>query len=136
MAGRAGSDGSDSALSLVTRQKPAEIGRESDLRIILWVVADHAPRIGNAPERARVVRHPVEDLERHAPFVLDPLGLDRPHKQLLQVAGADVRSEVALVRSRAALEPCRLDLARCADSDLHDLQAAPERTAGIRKAQR
>ena len=75
------------------------------------VVADHLAGVGDAPERAGVVRDAVEDLERNAVLVLDHRRRST-YEQLLQVALADVAGDVADVVARAVAAKAAASISR------------------------
>src|SRR5437764_848657 len=118
-------------------QQPLDVRGVADLRVVFGVVADDAAGIGEAPERACVVGDAVEDLERHVPLVLNPGGLDRADEQLLHVARADVRRQVALVRGGWLAFVFRgIEVARRADAHLNHPQPPPEGAASVGEPQR
>src|SRR5437764_10917622 len=114
-------------------QQPLDVRGVADLRVVFGVVADDAAGIGEAPERACVVRDAVEDLERHVPLVLNPGGLDRADEQLLHVARTEVRPQVALVVRWFAFVHRGIKGPRGADAHLNHVHPAPEGAPSVRE---
>src|SRR5262245_45637623 len=52
-------------------RNPRDLLGEVDLAVVLRRIADHAARVGDAPEVVGVAAHAVEHLERHAMLVGD-----------------------------------------------------------------
>jgi hypothetical protein len=54
------------------------------LAVMFRRIADDFARIRNAPKRVRIAADAVENLERHAVFIANVLGLDALDQQLLR----------------------------------------------------
>src|SRR5262249_1027423 len=101
------------------------------LRIVLRVVANDFTGIDNAPELARIVGDAVKNLERDAVLVVNVLRLNRLGKELLQVALANISTEVALVASAVSGQKVAVvDLAGRTNGNLHVLELAAEAPGG------
>src|SRR5207302_9262245 len=118
-----------------------------DLRVVGRIVPENPARAFERPEGAGVVADAVRDQPGHAVLVLDPRGLDRPLDELAEVPLADERAEVALeildprptgrdvlLAERSLVVPPG-DIPRRSDPQLHDLEFASERAAGVDESQ-
>ena len=65
-----------SVLSVSMAHQPSDIGSETHLRVVLWLIVNHPTRIGDAPELAGVVGNPVEDMKWHTVLIVDPRRLN------------------------------------------------------------
>src|SRR5688572_3050709 len=81
-------------------QVRGDVAGVEHLRVVLWLVAEHSPGVGDRPEGARIAGNAIDDLEGHAPLVADILGLHRLDEQLSQVARRDEGAQVARVGDR------------------------------------